>query len=174
MRKLIAIIVTTFFLSSCSTGLSVRKSQVVYFDSQFTGTFKNNAYDVNGRRYGSPTLLDLFERYHVKADSVSILFDKSGDLELTYIDSTGKAVNEKFKGAFQKKGYYQVYLHNDRKEVPPGFPFIYGKYNINRLRLAGTPDGNLIVDNHWHQGGNIFILGAGDNGRRQSFFGRKK
>ena len=145
----------------------------MYFDSQFTGTFKNNAYDVNGRRYGSPTLLDLFEIYNVKADSVSMFFDKSGQLELTYTDSEGKFKKENFKGAFEKKGYYQIFLHNDKKQVPPGFSIIYGKYNVNRLRLAGTMEGNLIVDNQWNQGGNILFLGVGDKGRRQSFFSRK-
>lgn len=174
MRTLIVITLATFFLYSCGTGLGVRKSKVMYFDSQFAGTFNNNAYKVNGRRYGSPSLLDLFERYHVKADSVSIVFDRSGELELTYTDREGNFKKEKFKGSFGKKGYYQVFLHNDKKEIPPGFSFIYGKYNVNRLRLAGTPEGNLIVDNQWNQSGNILFLGVGDKGRRQSFFARKK
>src|SRR5688500_16544415 len=90
MGNLIITILATLFLFSCSTGLGVRKSQVMYFDSQFTGTFNNNAYEVNGRRYGSPTLLELFEIYNVKADSVSMFFNKSGELELTYTDSEGK------------------------------------------------------------------------------------
>ncbi|MBO9202432.1 MULTISPECIES: hypothetical protein [Niastella] len=174
MRMLLIIMLTALFLCSCSTGLNVRKSKIVYFNKEFTGTFDNNAYDVNGRRYGSPTLLGLFERYNEKADSVSILFDTSGRLELTFMDSLGTVKSEKFKGSFGKKGYYQVYLRNDKIEIPPVFPIIFGKHNINRVRLACTPEGNLIIDNQWNESGNIFLLGVGDNGRRQSFFSRKK
>jgi hypothetical protein len=139
-----------------------------------SGTFNNHAYKVKGRRYGSPTLLDLFEIYNVKADTVSIMCDKSGGLELTYKDDEGKFKTEKFKGTFAKKGYYEVFLSNEKKEIPPVFPIIFSKYNVNRIRLALTVKGDLIVDNKWIKGGNIFILGAGDKGRRQSFFIRKK
>lgn len=174
MGRVILIILAAFFILSCGTGLSVRKSQVKYFENQFTGTFNNHSYKVNGRRYGSPTLLDLFEIYNVKADSVSIMYDKLGELELIYKDDEGKFKKEKLKGTFAKKGYYEVFLRNDKKEIPPVFPIIYGKYNVNRIRLALTLEGDLIVDNKWNKGGNIFILGVGDKGRRQSFFSRKK
>jgi hypothetical protein len=169
----VIIILATFFLYSCGTGLSIRKSQVKYFDVQLSGTFDNNAFKVNGRRYGSPTLLDLFEIYHIKTDSVSIIFDKSGELELTYKGNDGKFKTDSFKGAFTKKGYYEVFLRNDKKEIPPVFPIIYGKYNVNRIRLALTTEGHLIVDNKWNKSGNILFLGVGDKGRRQSFFKRK-
>jgi hypothetical protein len=41
------------------------------------------------------------------------------------------------------------------------------------VRLAFDKNGDLIIDNSWIEGGNVFILGAGDSGRRQSFFKRK-
>src|SRR5439155_20833547 len=104
------------------------------------------------------------------AENVSMIFNKSEELELNYTDNEGKFKSEKFKGAFKKKGYYQVFLHNDKKGIPPGFSIIYGKYKVNRLRLAGTVDGNLIVDNQWNESSNILFLCVGDKGRRQSFF----
>ena len=77
-----------------------------------------------------------------------------------------------FHGAFSKKGYLEIFLRNNKKEIPPLLPIIYGKYNINRIRIALTLENDLIIDNSWNEGGNIFILGVGDKGRRQQFFKR--
>ena len=174
VRAFIITLVIFFSLCSCGTGLSVRKSQVKYFDSRFSGTFHNSAFKVNGRRYGSPALLELFEIRQVKTDSVSVVFDRQGELKLSYQDSEGKVKIETFKGAFIKKGYYEVFLRNDRKEIPPAFSFIYSKCNINRVRLALSAQGDLIVDNEWNESANILFLGVGDKGRRQSYFSRKQ
>lgn len=172
MRAVI-IILATFFLCSCGTGLSIRKSKVDYLNNQFTGTFDNIAFKVNGRRYGSPTLLDLFEIYNISTDSIYLKFNDSDELELSYKDSKGALKKELFKGTFAKKGYYEVFLRNDKKEIPPLFPIIYGKYNVNRVRIALTIQGDLIIDNKWNKSGNILFLGVGDKGRRQSFFRKK-
>jgi hypothetical protein len=170
MMRAAIIILATFFLYSCGTGLSIRKSKVDYFNNQFTGTFDNIAFKVNGRRYGSPTLLDLFEIYNIRTESIYLRFNDSDELELSYKDNEGVLKKELFKGTFAKKGYYEVFLRNDKKEIPPFFPIIYGKYNVNRLRIALTIQGDLIIDNKWNKSGNILFLGAGDKGRRQSFF----
>lgn len=172
MARLI-IILATLFLSACGTGVSVRKSNVKYFDGRLSGTFDNNAFKVNGRRYGSPTLLDLFEIYQVRTDSVSVVLDRSGELELAYTDNDGECKKSRLKGSFTKKGYYEVFLRNDKKEIPPFFSIIYGRYNVNRIRLALTTEGDLIVDNTWDESANILFLGVGDKGRRQSFFKQK-
>jgi hypothetical protein len=36
--------------------------------------------------------------------------------------------------------------------------------------MALSIQGDLIIDNEWNESGNIFILGVGDKGRRQSYF----
>lgn len=174
VRTFTITLIIFFSLCSCGTGLSVRKSQVKYFDNHFSGTFGNRAFKINGRRYGSPALLELFEIYQVKADSVSVVFDEQDELELTYQDSDGKVKTATFKGVFARKGYYEVFLRNDRKEIPPAFPFIYGRCNVNRVRLALSAKGDLIVDNEWNESGNILFLGVGDKGRRQSYFSRRQ
>lgn len=173
MTKTVTLILAIFFLCSCGTVLSIRKSKVNYFNAQLSGTFDNIAFKVNGRRYGSPTLLDLFEIYNIRTDSVSVKFNGSEELELSYKDNEEKFKKESFKGTFTKKGYYEVFLRNDKKEIPPLFPIIYGKYNVNRIRIALTIQGDLIIDNKWNKSGNILFLGVGDKGRRQSFFNKK-
>ncbi|MBT1686843.1 hypothetical protein [Dawidia soli] len=172
MARLI-IILAALFLYACGTGVSVRKSKVKYLDGQLSGTFDNNAFKVNGCRYGSPTLLDLFEIYQVRTDSVSVAFDGSGALELAYTDNDGEWKKDKLKGSFTKKGYYEVFLRNDKKEIPPFFSIIYGRYNVNRIRMVLTTEGDLIIDNTWDESANILFLGVGDKGRRQSFFRQK-
>lgn len=174
VRAFIPTLVIFFSLCSCGTGLSVRKSQIKYFDSQFSGIFDNHAFKANGRRYGSPALLELFEIQQVKTDSVSVVFDRQGELKLSYQDNGGKVKIETFKGVFASKGYYEVFLRNDRKEIPPVFPFIYSQCNMNRVRLALSAQGDLIVDNEWNESGNILFLGVGDKGRRQSYFSRRQ
>ena len=156
-------------LCSCGTGLSIRKSKVNYFDSNFSATVDNKSFKVKGRRYGDLTLLNLFEIRDENIDSVHISFNDSKELKLTYTFK-GQEIIKTLTGYFAKKGYYEIYFRNQKKEIPPLLPIIYSNNHINRVRLALTIDGNLIIDNMWDDSGNIFILAAGSSGRRQSFF----
>jgi hypothetical protein len=149
--------------------LKIRKSQVRFFNTTFESSFSNNSYKISTSRYGNPTLLELFAIQNVKVDSVYIKFNISKELELSYNDS-GILCKKTFNGQFTKKGYYEFFFSNKKKQVPPFIPFFYSKYDINRLRIALTTQGDLIIDNQWNQSGSIFIIGAGDKGRRQSIF----
>lgn len=165
MTRTTIFIATIFLLYSCGTGLNVRKSQVKYFDKNFSVTVANNSFKIHGHRYGNPTLLTLFEIYSVNTDSVSIKFIDSLKLQITYTDS-GTVKKKIFNGQFAKKGYYEIFLRNESKVIP----IIYARRNINRIRMASTIQDDLIIDNDWNESGHILILGAGDSGRRQSYF----
>ena len=165
LTRTVIFITTIFLFSSCGTGLNVRKSQVKYFDKNFSVTADNNSFKIHGRRYGNPTLLTLLEIYPVNTDSVSINFIDSLKLQVTYTDS-GTVKKRIFNGQFVKNGYYEIFLRNESKVIP----IIYARHNINRIRMALTIQGDLIVDNEWNESGHILILGAGDSGRRQSYF----
>jgi hypothetical protein len=149
--------------------LTIRKSRIKYFDSSFSATVDNKSFKVKGRRYGDLTLLNLFEIRDVTVDSVRLDFKDNNELQFTYIDK-GQKIIKTFSGKFAKKGYYEIYFRNQKREIPRLLPIIYSNNHINRIRLALTIDGNLIVDNMWDDSGNIFILAAGSSGRRQSFF----
>lgn len=157
------------FLCSCGTGMNIKKSQVKYFSDHFSATINNNSYKANAQRYGSPSLLQLFEIQNEIADSVSIKFNDNHELILSY-KANDTTKDKIFKGQFVEKSYYEIFLRNKKKEIPNGFPIIFSSNNINRIRIALTNQGDLIVDNMWDEGGNIFIFGVGDKGRRQSFF----
>jgi hypothetical protein len=149
--------------------LSIRKSKIKYFDSSFSAIVDNNSYKVKGRRFGDLTLLNLFEIRDENIDRVNISFNDSKEMKLSYTYK-GQETTKILTGNFAKKGYFEIYFRNQKKEIPPLLPIIYSNNHINRVRLALTIDGNLIVDNMWDDSGNIFILAAGSSGRRQSFF----
>ncbi len=169
MKKTSLIVVSLLVFCACRTSLGVRNSEVKYFDKTFSATASNFAFKVNGKRYGSPTLLGLFEIRNDNAESVTLNFNDSGKLILTY-KSADSIKTKAFNGRFTKEGFYEIYFRNESKEVPPHFPIFYSKHNINRIRIALTIENDLIIDNWWNEGGNIFILGVGDKGRRQQFF----
>jgi len=150
----------------------MRKSQVKYFDNHFSATICNHAFKVHGRRYGSPSMLGLLEIQDEITDSVLMRFNDNSELELTYKDND-TLKTKVFKGQFAEKGYYEIFLRYKKNEIPHGFPIIYGNNNINRIRMALTIESDLVVDNMWDEAANIFIIGVGDKGRRQSFFKTK-
>jgi hypothetical protein len=86
MKKIISIFIVLLFICSCGTGLGIRKSKVKTLDKGLTGTFQNAAFKTHGKRYGTPTLLTLFEIQNVNTDSLSIKFNDRGELKITYKD----------------------------------------------------------------------------------------
>jgi hypothetical protein len=75
-----------------------------------------------------------------------------------------------FEGEFNKKGYFEIYLSKDKVAIPPLFPILYSRTNINRLIIIGSREGNLIVDNYYDRSGNFFILATGSSARNQFYF----
>ena len=169
MNKLFIFILLT--LTSCGTGIKISKSNFKALNKNYYATYQNNSFKTHGQRYGSPTLLSLFEIQNVIDDSVQIILNESGDFKIVYKDISGQK-EKTVHGTFSTRGYLEIFLRNMKKEIPPLFPIIYGKYNINRIRIALTLENDLIIDNSWNEGGNIFILGVGDKGRRQQCFKR--
>ncbi|HCS21033.1 MAG TPA: hypothetical protein DIW47_10825 [Bacteroidetes bacterium] len=149
--------------------MGLRKSKVTYFDNHFSATVSNYSFKKKGSNWSEPSLLQLFEIGVVNTDSVSLGFNDSNALILSY-EVNGQKFENVFNGKFADKGYYEIYFRNKRKEIPPVIHIIYSSNHINRVRLALTKEGDLLVDNMWDDSGNIFIIGAGDSGRRLSYF----
>ena len=156
-------------LASCGTGMKISKSNFKAPYKNLSVIYQNNSFKTNRQRYGSPTLLSLFEIQNTFTDSVQTIFNEAGDLKIVYSD-TSTQMEKIFHGTFSKKGYWEIFLRNKKKEIPPLMPIIYGKYNINRIRIALTLEDDLLIDNMWNESANIFIFGAGDKGRRQQIF----
>ena len=148
--------------------MGIQKSKIKYFDNTFSATVENNAFKVKGRRYGSPNFLTLLEVENELVNKISFKFIEGNRLLLVYKDGDSLKSKE-FSGQFKGNGYYEIFLRNDSKVVP----LIYGRHNINRIRIAMTNQNGLIIDNEWNESGNLLFIGVGDKGRRQSFFNFK-
>jgi len=168
MTKSTLILLSLLFLYSCKTAIPA-SSEVPFIDTSYSVSVCNTPYKIEGMKQGVPNLLGTFEIYHVESDSISLHFSHQDTLIITYLDSHVIKV-KKLKGRFDSKGYFEIHLHNESIEIPPLIPILYSRHNINKVRLFLSADRTLVVDNKWLQGGNILILGAGDSGRRQSYF----
>jgi len=169
MRVLLKIFIISSVLFLChSCGMSrlkIPKNQVKTVGIGFKGTFKNmNATD------SSHTLASLFGIYKEEPENISIEITSNKELKISYIDSLGKKQTNFLKGKLHKKGYFQHFVFKERIQIPPIFSIIYGKVNINRIRLALTQQNNLVIDSYYNSGGNIFILAGGYFHRHPYYF----
>ncbi|NOS94325.1 MAG: hypothetical protein HOP30_20620 [Cyclobacteriaceae bacterium] len=149
------------------------KKDYAQMDNKFTASFANKSYLVNGKgpdQYISrTTILDLFELSKGNTDSIHLHFDANNNLVLTFKDSLGiqtKTMHGKFKRHF----YYEVFIRNDKIEIPPLLPIIYGRHDIKRLRILLTKESELLIENKWVRDGNIFLLAGGGGGVHVSYF----
>lgn len=171
--RLVTVIPVVLFLFACHAPFSsITTARTPRLDTTFKTTICNHPYKFQKPNYSAPTLIDLFQIRDTKTDSISFEFDDRATLKLTYIDS-GITKQKVFPGRLTKKGY-KIIFNNDRKEIPPLFPFIFARYNINHITLSLTRDNNFRVHNTWNQGGHILIFGGGDSGTRNSYFATSK
>lgn len=163
----ITLLLTICVLSSCGTGIGVRKRDFVQINHQFKATLNNNSSLTKGRsgNNASQTFLAFFELYQLNADTVRLHFDSNNRLVLTFLDGE-RMRTETFDGTFHKKGYYEIYIRNTKR----GIPILYSARDIKRLRIGLTNKNELVVDDKWARDGNIFLLAGGGSGRYRSYF----
>jgi len=165
------ILVSLLLLAACKSTVS-RKSTAPILDQTFTGTFANHPYKADWiNHYGPHSLLEVFKLDSIVTDSITIAFDSAARLRISYT-SNGIPHEHLFAGAFTKKGDYKFSFENKKIEIPPLLPILYSQYHIHNIRLSLTAEGNLFLCNRWKQGGNLFILSGGDQGRRRYYFSK--
>lgn len=168
MKKTMLILLIAFNSYSCVRKMGIPKSDLKYFDNTFNAIIENNIFKVNGKRYGSPSFLRLFEIQSNSLKPVNLKFNEINKLQITYIDNDS-IITKEFYGEFKEHGFYEIFLRNQNK----GTTIFYGNHNVNRIRIGLTASGKLVVDNEWNESGNVLFLGVGDKGRRQCFFNLK-
>ena len=101
------------------------KKDYIQIDHKFTAIVENKSHVVKGKgpdRYISQTtILDLFELSNGNADSIHLHFDANNNLVLTFKDSLGSRT-ETMHGQFRRNFYYEVFIRNDKTEIPPLLP----------------------------------------------------
>lgn len=169
----IFIVLTLLICASCGTGLKISESYCKPIDDKFSGTFLNQSFKSTDEN-SNITLLQLFNIDDSKTDSITLKFDNIRQLQIIFYDSLSimeyKIRKETFQGNFSKKGYFEIYLSNVRKEIPPLLPIFFYNYDIDRIRISFTTSNELIVDNKWNRAAYVIGMAAGDSDRTQYFF----
>ena len=175
--KSIVYVIVIIIFSSCSTGMKIRTKNFIEITNDFSGTFNVNPHNVQSKHKTNfkPEILFLFniDNKVLKAKKVHINFDKNHDLVVSYKGLLGIETKH-FNGKFNKKGYYEIHISKERITVPPLFPILYSRTNIDRIRIGLSKNGNLIIDKYLNRTSNIFLLAGGSVSRSQSFYKKIK
>ena len=166
MRFLFCIIIFIFLFSCKSTNHGF-KTAVTTFETEKKYTFENRHYklDSNAKKTDNfvldrkdITLLGLFRIQNTFSQHVSMEIGKDDSLRLSSLSDSARIFSFKLR---RRKHYYQYFSERDILEIPPIVSFFYGRRKVDRLRIALTSSGELIVNNKYVDHNNILFLGAG-------------
>ncbi|MGL4584664.1 MAG: hypothetical protein ACRCVU_16980, partial [Flavobacterium sp.] len=156
-------------VSSCSSGLKVKRSEVLPIDNSFKAAIEGTFVDTDIKEYRKNVFLSYYKVNSWLADTVHIHFNENDQLLLTYKDTIGTK-EVLINGRFVKKKYYEYFNVREKVAIPPLFQFIYSKIDVNRIRLGVTKNGEVVLDQYYDVGGNIFIMAAGHTNRYKSSY----
>ncbi len=156
-------------VSACGTGVKVPRSTFRRMPKDATFVVEARSGQMSERTMSLGTIAQLLALDAEMNDRVLLRTDSSGTL---FVELTGSNATEvyAFTGSHARRGYLEIFLANDVKEIPPFLPIIYSRRNIDRLRLALTNGDQLVIDHKWAKDGNIFLLSGGGSGRVQYSF----
>jgi hypothetical protein len=139
-------------------------------DTRFSVSISNVPFKVSDEDYAETTFLKLFKIQDEGVDSIQMEFVDSSEIRLKYfMDSL--EVNARFRGAFSKKGYFEIYFNSEKEEIPPFVPIIRYYENFSRVRLKLTVDNDFVVDYKWaHRGSFLLIFAGGGGGGTLAYF----
>lgn len=165
LSKMVIVLVTIGFLTSCRTGFGVRKSDLITFDKGFSARVQNKAFkEITRSHYQHDlNLLPLLSLRDHHTDSIEFVFVNQTRLQISFIEN-GQRIEKTFDGKVSKSGYFEFFFENERIEIPPVLPIFYSRYNIDRLRVALHRNGCILVSRFGRRAGNLlFITGGGEN-----------
>jgi len=162
LSKMVIVLVTIGFLTSCRTGFGVRKSDLITFDKGFSARVQNRAFkEITRSHYQHDlNLLPLLSLRDHHTDSIEFVFVNQTRLHISFIEN-GQRVEKTFDGKVSKSGYFESFFENEKLEIPPILPIVYSRYNIDYLRLALHRDGCMIVGRYSRRAGNLLFIGGG-------------
>lgn len=168
------IIALTFLTFSCAAS-RVAKTEFKPMQVGFKSTFLN--IPEYGRKRTSDSLQYLengsilinFNKYDVKAKQVTIEIVSKTECKITYNNKS-----EIFKGKLHKKGFFEIFHFKKRLEIPPVFSILYSKVHVDRIRLYLRPNNDLIIQEKYESGGNVFILAGGTSSLLKYYYKKVK
>ncbi|GGG26677.1 hypothetical protein GCM10011344_29300 [Dokdonia pacifica] len=172
--KCIGILFLCCFLGSCSAAF--HKDNIQEFETGFQISVLNNSYEIKNDTIlntGKYKLLDLFNLYDKKVDTVNLQFTTNGELILSFIEDIQGLKRKQtiiYEGKFKSKEKYKITLVKERVQVPPLVPIIYGTNHIEKIKIKLMENGDLIVKEYFRKEGNIFLITAGPSHKSKSFY----
>ena len=161
--------ILSMVMHGCGSGMKVSKADLKPLAAGFTGTFQVDPVPSKHRQKQDRNLLWIFEVPNMTGDTVNLSVDQQGKVTLHFMDGASRGI-EQCNGRFSKHGYVEVFTRKEIKEVPPLVPIIRGSRQVNRIRMALSKDGSLVIDSKWENTANIFLMAGGGSGRAQYFF----
>ena len=142
------VLVLTF--SSCGT-------MKVFTTSDFSAI--NDVKDIEGyylnRCSGGISILSRFN-IRDNADFVTITFNSPSEIKLTYFDGSLIEQERIFTGKM-KRNYFEIYFSKRNIFIP----FIYGNFDIDRIRIGKTEDGKLLIREFIDNSGYLLFFAGG-------------
>lgn len=172
--KCVGILFLCSFLGSCGTTFKQKNFQE--FGNDFQVSVLNRSYEIkkgtilNSGRY---ELLNLFNLYDRKVDTINLKFNDQGELVLSFKDDIRGLKREQtiiYQGKFKNKKTYQITLVKERVQVPPVIPIIYGATHLDKINIKLLVNGDIAIKEYFRKDGNIFLITAGPSHKTKSFY----
>jgi hypothetical protein len=120
------------------------------------------------RRLDEISILSLFN-IRDNADFVTITFNSPSEIKLTYFDGSLKEQERIFTGKM-KHNYFEIYFSKQNIFIP----FIYGNFDIDRIRIGKTKEGKLLIRNFIDNSGYLLLFAGGSSIETPYVFERNK
>lgn len=167
-KKVFIFIVSIFLIYSCGT-----------YRINKTSDFKKNTNldSLNGKYFSKRFLskktynqdfFSLINKSNTKSDFFNLVFIDKNNLKISY----DEIVENKFvpkeiilKGK-RKKKFFEVYFSKKQFFIP----FLFGSFEIDRLRIGFDKSGKILIRNFSDGSGNILFIGGGFSGESKYLF----
>jgi len=119
-----------------------------------------NAYPQN--------FFSLLNKNNTPSDFFTLKFSAPNQLKISYVEIVEDKLvaKEIILTGKRKKKFFEVYFSKKQFFIP----FLYGNFNIYRLRIGLDESGNIVVRNFSDFSGNVLFIGGGYNGETKSIF----
>lgn len=168
LLSFVSFISLSLIINSCGT-LRINK----------TSDFKKNVNldSLNGKYFSKPLPSEdifkqdfffLINKHNSKSDFFSLEFINNNSLKVSYdeIIENKLVLKEIILKGKRKKKYFEVYFSKKQFFIP----FLYGNFNIDRLRIGIDDTGRVLIRNFHDNTGYLLFIGGGFSGETKSVF----
>ena len=164
-KGLILIIFVTLLMSGCKTFQGSKKTE---FPADSTLEFQNIPFTSKDRKYKNTSILRLFNIQQDSVEKVRISI-RNKLVTLSFIKNK-EIYTFQYEGKFTSFNDFQVYLQNQRTEIPPFLPLFYSSIAVNRLRISINEHGQLKIKNKINYSAHFLLMAVGHRSNYSYYF----